>query len=114
MLLLNTLRFILIFPFVILIVLKYLGISRKQRHLFVAPVYMYTFVKLTVFVFDGIFTFLFLFTFAATVFVISYRIVKKEYKTILGNLLIRKYLFVFGRLFPFYYIVVAFIGIIKY
>ncbi len=114
MILLDILRFILVFPFVILLVLKYLGYPRKQRNIIVAPVYFYTFIRLTAFVFDDLVTLSVIASFLLLTFIISYRLIKNEYKNILANHLVRKYFFVFARMFPIYYVLIVIIGIIKY
>ncbi len=114
MLVLDILRYILIFPFVILIVLKYLGLKEKQASFAISPFYFYSMILLTKFVFDGIFTFGVLFIYLLFVFIRAMILVKKEYKTILANRLIRRCLLIYSKTYFIYYIIVCIIGIIRY
>ena len=108
----DIIRFIIAFPFIIFIVLKLSKIPLKQSYLIVSPLYFWTFIELTKFVFPKQVSIV-VFIYLLFIFTLSYIVVKKEYRSVHINQYIRKIMYIFARLFIVYYIIVSFIGILK-
>ncbi len=114
MILLDFLRYILVFPFILLLVLKYLGFGEKQKYFIVFPVFFYTFIKLTALVFDDYITLLVGAGYIFWVLFVSTSQVKKQYRSLLPNFILRKFLYIFSKTFIFYWVVLCVVGIIRF
>ncbi len=114
MILLDILRYILVFPFILLLILKYLGFGDKQKYFIVFPIFFYTFIRLTALVFDDYVTLLVMLSYIIWALFVSVVQVKKQYKSILPNFVFRKFLYVFSKTFIFYWIVLCVVGVIRF
>lgn len=114
MILLDILRLILVFPFLILLVLKVLGLGDKQAHFIVAPFYLYSMVVLSMFVLEPVKALLAMALYLFILLVRSMQITKKEYNTVFISRLIRKFVFIFSKTYLIYYSIFIILGIIFY